>query len=124
MSWLLDLVPPDYRLHGVLLRYPPALAVLAKHHATACVEGARHGYRGARSELGDQLPPGGIESVLAVYRSEGARLAAAARAVELVERALRGEAFVPELGGTQDASRRVTGARGSRPAKQPAPRKR
>src|SRR5579862_8493582 len=76
VTWLLDLVPPDYRLHGVLLRYPTALAVLARHHVNACVEGARQGYRGARAELGDQLPPGGIESVLAVYRSEGARLAA------------------------------------------------
>jgi hypothetical protein len=124
VTWMLDLVPPDYRLHGVLLRYPIALAVLARHHVNACVEGARQGYRGARAELGDQLPPGGIESVLAVYRSEGARLAAAARAVELVERALRGEVFVPQLGGKQDPSRRVTGAPDSRPAKRTAPRKR
>ena len=26
MAWLLDVVPPDYRLHGVLRRYPVALA--------------------------------------------------------------------------------------------------
>ena len=26
VGWLLDVVPPDYRLHGVLRRYPVALA--------------------------------------------------------------------------------------------------
>jgi hypothetical protein len=124
VSWLLDVVPPDYRLHGVLMRYPAALAALARHHVNACVEGARQGYRSARTELGGELPPGGIESVLEVYRNEGARLAAAARAVELVERALRGEVFVPQLGGKQDPSRRVTGARDPRPAEHPPPRKR
>jgi hypothetical protein len=118
VNWLLDVVPPDYRLHGVLLRHPVALAALARHHVTACVEGARQGYRCARAELGGDLPPGRIESVLAVYRSEGARLAATARAVDLVERALRGEVFAPQLGGDQDAGRRASGARGPRSAQQ------
>jgi hypothetical protein len=30
VGWLLDVVPPDYRLHGVLRRYPVALAVVAR----------------------------------------------------------------------------------------------
>jgi len=34
---------------------------------------------------------------LAAYRTEGRRLAATARAVALVERAMRGEAFAPKL---------------------------
>ncbi|HLI41265.1 MAG TPA: hypothetical protein VKV35_06435 [Streptosporangiaceae bacterium] len=89
VAWLLDVTPPDYRLYGVLRRYPVALAVLARHHATACVEGARRGYRSARTELGGSLPPHAVDSVLAAYRKEGARLAATARAVGLVERALR-----------------------------------
>ncbi len=117
MSWLLEVVPPDYRLHGVLLRHPVALAALARQHVQACVEGAREGYRTARASLGGQLPPHVIEAVLGVYRSEGTRLAAAAQGVDLVERALRGEVFVPQLSGRQDASRRVTGARGARPGK-------
>jgi hypothetical protein len=96
VGWLLDVVPPDYRLHGVLRRYPVALAALARYHAKACVEGARHGYRTARTELAGSLPPHAIDTVLAVYRKEGARLAATARAVSLVERALRGEAFDAE----------------------------
>jgi hypothetical protein len=123
VSWLLDVVPPDYRLHGVLLRHPVALAALARQHVTACVEGARQGYRTARAELGGELPPGAVEAVLAVYRSEGARLAATARAVELVGRALRGEVFVPQLGGKQDARRKVTGAPGPQPD-EPAARRR
>ena len=97
VGWLLDVVPPDYRLHGVLRRYPVALAALARYHSKACVEGARQGYRTARTELAGALPPHAIDTVLAAYRKEGARLAATAQAVDLVERALRGEVFTPKM---------------------------
>jgi hypothetical protein len=97
VGWLLDVVPPDYRLHGVLRRYPIALAALARYHSKACVEGARQGYRTARTELAGVLPPHAIDTVLAAYRKEGARLAATAEAVDLVERALRGEDFTPKM---------------------------
>jgi hypothetical protein len=99
-AWLLDTVPPDYRLHGVLRRYPLALAAMAIHHTKACVAGAREGYRTARTELGTALPPHALDAVLAAYRAEGRRLVATAQAVELVARALRGEVFTPQL---QDA---------------------
>ena len=111
VAWLLDVVPPDYRLHGVLRRYPIALAALARYHSKACVEGARQGYRAARAELADALPPHAIDTVLAAYRKEGARLAATARAVGLVERALRGETFTPKMppeGGPTGRPRRGT----------------
>ena len=97
VGWLLDVVPPDYRLHGVLRRYPVALAALARYHSKACVEGARQGYRTARTELAGVLPPHAIDTVLAAYRKEGARLAATAEAVDLLERALRGEVFTPKM---------------------------
>jgi hypothetical protein len=97
VGWLLDVVPPDYRLHGVLRRYPVALAAMARYHSRACVEGARQGYRTARTELAGTLPPHAIDTVLAAYRKEGARLAATARAVGLIERALRGEVFTPKM---------------------------
>jgi hypothetical protein len=97
VGWLLDVVPPDYRLHGVLRRYPVALATLARYHSKACVEGARQGYRTARTELAGALPPHAIDTVLAAYRKEGGRLAATAEAVDLVERALRGEVFTPKM---------------------------
>jgi hypothetical protein len=105
LTWLLDVVPPDYRLHGVLRRHPVALATLARHHVAACVQGAREGYRTARAELGSHLPPSGMDAVLAAYRTEGGRLVETARAVDLVERAMRGEVFTPQLAGTQDEGR-------------------
>jgi hypothetical protein len=97
VAWLLDVVPADYRLYGVLRRYPVALAAMAVHHADACVAGARGGYRVARSELGDVLPAHGLDAVLSAYRAEGRRLVGIARAATLVSRALRGETFSPQL---------------------------
>jgi hypothetical protein len=97
IAWLLEVVPPDFRLHGVLRRHPAALAAMARHHATACVEGARQGYRTARTELAEAVPPHAVDAVLAAYRTEGRRLAATAKAVELVERAIRGERFAAKL---------------------------
>lgn len=115
VNWLLDVVPPDYRLHGVLLRHPVALAALACHHLAACVEGARQGYRSARAELGKDLPPGSLAAVLAAYKSEGQRLVTAQRAADLISRALRGETFVPQFGGSPDP-RRGSGPAGPGPA--------
>ena len=97
VTWLLDVVPPDYRLHGVLRRHPVALAALARRHLAACVEGARQGYRTARTELGGVLPVSGLDAVLAAYRTEGGRLVTAAHAANLVEQALRGKEFAPQL---------------------------
>jgi hypothetical protein len=105
VTWLLDVVPPDYRLHGVLQRHPIALATLARRHLAACVEGARQGYRTARTELGGVLPVSGLDAVLAAYRSEGHRLVTAARAAELVERALRGREFTPQPDGQHQHER-------------------
>ena len=101
VGWLLDVVPPDYRLHGVLRRHPLALAVMAKYHCQACVEGARNGYRTARTELGGALPPHAVDAVLSAYKREGSRLAANATAVGLLERALRGEVFRPKIASGQ-----------------------
>lgn len=97
VAWLLEIVPPDYRLHGVLRRHPVALAAMARHHTSACVEGARAGYRTVRTELAEELPPHAVDAVLTAYRTEGRRLATTARAVALVERAIRGEVFTPRL---------------------------
>jgi hypothetical protein len=97
VAWLLDVVPPDYRLYGVLRRHPVALATMARHHLTAAVQAAREGYRTARTELKDELPPHAIDAVLAAYRREGSRLVAASRAVEVVEQALRGDIPNPKL---------------------------
>jgi hypothetical protein len=103
VAWLLDVVPPDYRLDGVLRRYPVALAAMARHHCEACVEGARQGYRTTRTDLAGTLPQHAVDAVLAAYRREGSRLAANAIAVGLVERALRGEVFTAKMTGTAQA---------------------
>jgi hypothetical protein len=89
VSWLLDVVPPDYRLHDVLRQYPLALALLARHHLRACQAGTREGYRMARTDLGGALPPHAIGEVLAAYREETRRLQAAIRATDLLIGALR-----------------------------------
>jgi hypothetical protein len=98
VAWLLDVLPPDCRQHAVLRRHPIALATMAQHHLTACVQGAREGYRTARTELGRALPPHSLGEVLAAYSAEGRRLVDTACAVDLLVRALRGEMFRPQLG--------------------------
>lgn len=92
VAWLLDEHVPYLRGHAVR-RYPVILAAIARHTATGAAEGARQGYRTARTELGEAVPPHAVDAALAAYRDEGRRLVAAAKAAELVERALRGEAL-------------------------------
>ncbi|GAB3478725.1 hypothetical protein [Nocardiopsis coralliicola] len=92
LVWLFDQVPADYRLHGVLRRYPVALSRLARLHVQASLEGARQGYRTARVDLRDQLAPHAIDQVMNAYLEEGRRLAALLRAIEAVDGALRDHA--------------------------------
>ena len=93
-AWLLDLVP-EYRQHAAVRRHPVILAFIARHVIAGAVQGARQGYRATRTELGDLVPPHAIDAALRAWRAEGERLAATACAVDLVERALRGETFNP-----------------------------
>ncbi len=97
VTWLFDLVPPDYRAHEVLRRYPVLLARMAADHVGAGLEAARAGWRTVRVELADHLPPEAVEAAVAAYEREGARLASAARGVTVVAGALRGEVWVPRL---------------------------
>jgi hypothetical protein len=92
VSWLLDLVP-DLRTHTMARRHPVILAAIARHVVTGAAEGARAGYRTARTELGAVVPPHAVDAALTAYRDEGRRLVAAARGAELIERALRGDAL-------------------------------
>jgi hypothetical protein len=93
-AWLLDLVP-EYRQHAAVRRHPVILAFIARHVTAGAVEGARQGYRASCTELGDLVSPHAIDAPLRAWRAEGERLAATACAVDLVERALRGETFRP-----------------------------
>jgi hypothetical protein len=80
-----------------LRRYPVVLASIARHTLRGALEGARGGYRTVRTELGARIPPHAIDATLEAYRAEGRRLAALVNAIDLVERALRGETFRPGL---------------------------
>ncbi|MEV0198654.1 hypothetical protein [Nonomuraea sp. NPDC050691] len=97
VAWLLDAVPPDYRAYEVLRRHPIALARMAIHHVNADVEAARAGYRSAAVDLKSHLPPHAVEAVLDVYRAEGPRLVRLARAISVVEQALRGDMFTATM---------------------------
>ena len=76
-------------------RIPSDLAAGLEHVCQLVVAGtlevARQGYRVARSELGEAVPPHAVDSAFGAYRDEGRRLAAAVKGIEAVERALRGE---------------------------------
>lgn len=97
VGWLLDLCPPDYRAHEVLLRHPVVLARFAAHHVDSAVQAARTGLASCRAELRDVVPPEVVEAALLAWEREGARLLGVRRGVGLVEQALRGRRFVPRL---------------------------
>jgi hypothetical protein len=97
VSWLLDLCPPDYRGHAVLVRHPVALARIAAHHVDGACRAAARAMAGARAELSDALDARTLQRVIDVLEAEQARLLAAGRAVALVEDALRGRRYVPRL---------------------------
>jgi hypothetical protein len=97
VAFLIDLCPPDYRAYDVLRRQPLVLARFAAHHVNGAIEAAREGYRMARTELRDAVPPEVVGEALEAWETEGARLVALARSVDLVEQALRGKRFVPRL---------------------------
>ncbi|WP_017603767.1 hypothetical protein [Nocardiopsis alkaliphila] len=89
LEWLFDHVPADYRLHGVLRRHPVALSRLARQYASAALEAAREGYRTARVDLRDHLPPHALDQVMNAYLEEGRRAAGSLRSIEAVDGALR-----------------------------------
>lgn len=99
LEWLFDHVPADYRLHGVLRRHPVALSRLARQYVSATLDAAREGYRTARVDLRDQLPPHALDQVMNAYLAEGQRTAEVLRAIEAVDGALRSAA--PERGGDE-----------------------
>ena len=87
-AWLLDLCPPDYRAHPVLLRHLPSLAWLAEHHVRAQAEAGRWCLARLRDEMRGVLPPAAMEDTITALESESARLMAAARGVGLLRQAL------------------------------------
>jgi hypothetical protein len=97
VGWLFDLCPPDYRAYDVLRRHPQVLARFAARHVQSGIQAAREGLAGIRAEMRDVVPPETVAAAVAAYEREGARLVVTARALALVEEALRGGTFVAKL---------------------------
>ena len=96
VGWLFDLCPPDYRGYEVLRRHPVVLAHLATHHVQAGIDAARRGLATVRQDLAEPVglvDPPTVAAAVAAYEREGARLVRTARAVALVDEALRGRRF-------------------------------
>ncbi len=81
----------------MLRRYPVVLARFAAEHVSSGAEAARRGLGTVRSDLRDVVPADVVDAAIAAYEREGARLARTARAVRLVEEALRGRRFSAKL---------------------------
>jgi hypothetical protein len=73
----------------VLRRYPVALAWLAVRHVEADRLAVDRAIGAARSELGGVLAPPAVRDLLEALEQEQARLLGAARAVRLIDSALR-----------------------------------
>jgi hypothetical protein len=101
VSWLLDVVPGEYRGYPVLTRHPVLLARFAAGYVDACLQAARQGWRDLRRDLSGELDPAVVEAAMTAYEREGVRLAELARAVDSVHSALRGRRWVPGSGRWQ-----------------------
>jgi len=97
VGWLFDLCPADYRAYEVLRAHPVLLARFAAGHVASAIDAARRGLATVRADLRGVVPPEAVDAAIAAYEREGARLQRIARSVDLVERALRGERYVPRL---------------------------
>ncbi|WP_432503343.1 hypothetical protein [Kineococcus arenarius] len=96
-AWLLDQAPPEYRGYPPLRHHPLLLAWLVGHHVDAQREALRRATASARVDLSAHLPPEVAPRVFDVLEREDLRLRRVARAVDLLQRSLRGEGAVPRL---------------------------
>lgn len=97
IGWLFDLCPPDYRAYDVLRRHPAVLARFAAGFVDGAVEAAGRGLQTVRADLRGVVPPEAVEAAIAAHEREAARLTRLRGQVALVERAVRGERWVPRL---------------------------
>ncbi len=97
VAWLLDLCPPDYRAYDVLRRHPVVLGRFAAWHVAGAREAARRGIGAVRVDLADAVDHQTVAAAVAALEREAARLERTARAVTLVESALRGQTFTAKL---------------------------
>lgn len=96
-AFLLDCCPPDFRLYPVLRRHPVVLARFAARSLEGQAKAVETGVAEVRTELGPWVAPEVVEQAIEAWQRFGALLPRTRRAVDLVERALRGEEFMPTL---------------------------
>lgn len=96
-GWLLDLCPPDYRGHPVLLRHPVVLARFAAWHVDAAVGGAAQAVRNVRADLAEVVAPPVVRAAIQTAHEEEERLLRQREQLRLVEDALRGRRFRERL---------------------------
>ena len=96
-NWLLDLCPPEYRTYPTLRHHVVVLARFAVLHVESCQAAVKRGLSEARAELREVTSLDVIESAIATWQPEEARLSGVRRGVGLVEEALRGRRYVARL---------------------------
>ncbi|MEW1843748.1 hypothetical protein AB0392_37885 [Nonomuraea angiospora] len=87
-SWLLDILPPDYRAHSEIITMPRVLAWMAATHVEHYEAATQRGYRSAAVDLRAFEPPEAIEQLLDVYQAEKRRWATVREGISAVRRAL------------------------------------
>ena len=97
MAYLLDCCPPDFRAYRVLRNHPVVLARFAARFVDGQQRTIREGLAEIRTSLKDEVPSEVIEEAAQAWLTEDARLARAKRGVQLIEHALRGQAFIRKL---------------------------
>lgn len=97
VAYLLDCCPPDFRAHRVLRNHPIVLARFAARFVEGQHRTAQEGLAEVRMSLQDQVSSEVIEEAAQAWLTEDARLVRTKRGVQLIEHALRGQAFIRKL---------------------------
>jgi hypothetical protein len=97
VAFLLDCCPPDFRAYRVLRNHPVVLARFAARFVESQHRETQEGLAEIRTSLKDEVPAEVIEAAAQAWLTEDARLARARRSVQLIEHALRGQAFIRKL---------------------------
>ena len=97
MAYLLDCCPPDFRAYRVLRNHPVVLARFAARFIDGQHRTTQEGLAEIRTSLKDEVSSMVIEEAAQAWLTEEARLARAMRSVQLIEQALRGQAFIRKL---------------------------
>ncbi|WP_380162633.1 hypothetical protein [Kineococcus sp. R86509] len=98
VTWMLDYGPLEWRLEGyeTLRHHPPFMAWLFRQLSAADLTAARESWRALRAAQ-DVPDPEQHTAQLQGLTGIGRSLRYRAQAADLLERAMRGELFVPRL---------------------------